>query len=49
MQPENVAASIDALDEKLELLGIELDVIKERIDAVSDRLTLLEMEVCGSI
>lgn len=44
-KPENVAASIDAVAERLELLGIELGVIRERIDAVRDKLVILEMEI----
>lgn len=45
MEPENVDASIDALLERIELVGIELDVLKEGLDSLSDRLTLLQIEV----
>jgi hypothetical protein len=45
MQPEEIEANLDALLERLELVGIELAVLKEGLDSISDRLTLLQMEV----
>jgi hypothetical protein len=45
MQPEEIDANLDALLERLELVGIELAVLKEGLDSMSDRLTLLQMEV----
>jgi len=45
MEPENVDASIDALLERIELVGVELEVLRERTASLSDRLTLLQMEV----
>jgi hypothetical protein len=45
MQPEDIDASLDALLERLELVGIELDVLREGLDSLSDKLTLLQMEV----
>ena len=45
MEPENVDASIDALLERIELVGVELGVLRERTASLSDRLTLLQMEV----
>jgi hypothetical protein len=45
MQPEEIEANLDSLLERLELVGIELAVLKEGLDSISDRLTLLQMEV----
>ena len=45
MQPEEIDANLDSLLERLELVGIELAVLKEGLDSISDRLTLLQMEV----
>lgn len=45
MQPKDIDASMDALLERLELVGIELDVLRENLDSLSDKLTLLQMEV----
>jgi hypothetical protein len=45
MQPEEIETNLDALLERLELVGIELAVLKEGLDSISDRLTLLQMEV----
>jgi hypothetical protein len=38
MELETVEARIDALLERIELVGIELAVIKEHIDALGDKL-----------
>lgn len=45
MQPEEIETNLDALLERLELVGIELAVLREGLDSISDRLTLLQMEV----
>ena len=37
--------SIDELDERLELLAIEFGVYGEKLEDISDRLTILSMEV----
>jgi chaperonin cofactor prefoldin len=37
--------SIDELDERLELLAMEFDVYGEKLEDISDRLTILSMEV----
>ena len=41
-KPETVDASIDALLERLELLGVEFQVLREKIDDLDGRLTLLQ-------
>ena len=45
MQPEEIDANLDALLERLELVGVELAVLKEGLDSISDRLTLLQIEM----
>lgn len=45
MQPEEIETNLDALLERLELVGIELAVLREGLDSISDRLTLLQIEV----
>jgi hypothetical protein len=45
MQPEEIETNLDALLERLELVGVELAVLREGLDSISDRLTLLQMEV----
>jgi hypothetical protein len=40
-----IDASMDDLLERLELVGIELAVLREGLDSISDRLTLLQIEV----
>lgn len=42
---ENIDASIDALAERIELAGIGLSVMREKIESIGDRLTILQMEV----
>jgi hypothetical protein len=42
---ENIDARIDALAERIELAGIGLDVMREKIESIGDRLTILQMEV----
>lgn len=44
-EPEDVGARIDAVLERLEILGTSLAVIREHIDAVREKLTLLEMQL----
>lgn len=45
MQPEEIDANLDALLERLELVGVELAVLREGLDSISDRLTLLQIEM----
>ena len=42
---ENIDAHIDALAERIELAGIGLEVMREKIESIGDRLTILQMEV----
>jgi hypothetical protein len=42
---ENIDARIDALLERIELAGIGLEVMREKIESIGDRLTLLAMEI----
>jgi chaperonin cofactor prefoldin len=42
---KTVDASIDEIDERLELLGIELNVIREHADALKDRLDKLQQDL----
>jgi hypothetical protein len=42
---ENIDARIDALAERIELAGIGLSVMREKIESIGDRLTILQMEV----
>jgi hypothetical protein len=42
---ENIDAHIDALVERIELVGVGLEVMREKIDSIGDRLTILQMEV----
>jgi hypothetical protein len=44
-KPEDIDAHIDALLERIELVGIELKVLGEQIDDLGDRLTLLQREI----
>jgi hypothetical protein len=37
--------SIDELDERLELLAMEFGVYGEKLEDISDRLTIITMEV----
>jgi hypothetical protein len=37
--------SIDELDERLELLAMEFDIYAEKLKDISDRLTIITMEV----
>ena len=37
--------NIEELDERLELLAMELGVYKEKLENIFDRLTILSMEV----
>jgi hypothetical protein len=45
MNSEELDAAIDFLDERIELLGIEFGVIKEELGSISDRLTIIQIEV----
>ena len=45
MQPEEIDANLDALLERLELVGVELAVLREGLDSISNRLTLLQIEM----
>ena len=42
---ENIDARIDALAERIELAGSGLSVMREKIESIGDRLTILQMEV----
>ena len=42
---DEIDARIDALAERIELTGIGLDVMREKIESIGDRLTILQREV----